>query len=273
MTAATTPLPPGAPLVPGIPVEHQPATGSAPGHPLVLYFHHVHPEVRHYTALTPREFALGMERVLADFDPYEPSDLLAEGGPRRPERPTVLVTFDDGYRDNVVHARPILERLGVRALFFVCTGLLGQRGEQPRADYLTRGECESLAGDGHLIGAHTRTHPHLDRLPAREAQEESRGSLADIADWFGPGPARLFAYPYGGVPDEPGLPEDVLAFGTVRSPARPWEAAPQAIRRTYLPSGASGSWDGLVRHWRGRWPSGDPVTDPAPRTPSRTRRG
>ncbi|WP_073920974.1 polysaccharide deacetylase family protein [Streptomyces sp. CB00455] len=246
------------PLVPGIPSEHQPTTGSAPGWPLVLYFHHVHPDVRHYTALTPREFALGMERVLAEFDPYEPSDLLAGGGPRRPERPTVLVTFDDGYRDNFVHARPILDRLGVRAVFFVCTALLGQRSDQPRADHLTREECELLAADGHAIGAHTRTHPHLDRIPDEVARKESLDSLADIADWFGPGPARLFAYPYGGIPEQPGLPEDVLAFGTVRSPARPWGADPQSIRRTYLPSGATETWDGLVRHWRDRWTPGAP---------------
>ncbi|MFD4660381.1 polysaccharide deacetylase family protein [Kitasatospora sp. NPDC058444] len=245
--------PTDAPFVPGVPAEHQPATGSAPGTPLALYFHHVHPDVRHYTALTPREFAEGMERVLADFDPYRPDDLLAPTGHVRPDRPTVLVTFDDGYRDNLVHARPILRELGVRAVFFVCTGLLGQRSEQPRQDYLTWDECDRLADDGHLIAAHTRTHPHLDRLPPEQAQDEVRASLADIAARYGPGPARLFAYPYGGIPAEPGLPGDVLAFGTVRSPAEPWHSAPQAIRRTYLPSGATGTWDGLVRHWRAQW--------------------
>ncbi|MBV6701290.1 polysaccharide deacetylase family protein [Kitasatospora aureofaciens] len=247
-----------APHVPGVPAEHQPATGSAPGWPLVLYFHHVHPDVRHYTALTPREFALGMERVLEEFDPYRPADLLAPDGPGRPERPTVLVTFDDGYRDNLVHARPILRELGLHAVFFVCTGLLGQRSEQPREDYLTRDECDRLAGDGHLIAAHTRTHPHLDRLPPDQAQNEVSASLADIAAWYGPGPARLFAYPYGGIPAEPGLPDDALAFGTVRSPADPWDSAPRTIRRTYLPSGATASWDGLVRHWRAQWAPAEP---------------
>ncbi|MFE2284661.1 polysaccharide deacetylase family protein [Streptomyces sp. NPDC059443] len=241
------------PYVPGIPAEHQPATGSAPGWPLVLYFHHVHPDVRHYTALTPEEFRRGMERVLEDFDPYEPSDLLAEGGPVKPGRPTVLVTFDDGYRDNTTYARPLLEELGVRAVFFACTGLLGQRSERPREDYMTREECDGLAADGHLIGGHTCTHPHLDTLPVEAARRESVQSLETISRWYGPGPARLFAYPYGGIPDDPGLPGDVLAFGTVRSPAEPWSASPQAIRRTYLPSGAAGTWDGLVRHWRGQW--------------------
>ncbi|MFG2406877.1 polysaccharide deacetylase family protein [Streptomyces brevispora] len=244
---------PEAPYFPGIPAEHQPATGSAPGWPLVLYFHHVHPELRHYTSVTPDEFATGLERVLKDFDPYDPADLLAEGGPRRPDRPAVLVTFDDGYRDNTVHAREILDRFGVRAVFFVCTGLLGQRSEQPRQDHLTYEECDRLADDGHLIGAHTRTHPHLDRAPADEGRRETEGSLADVRARYGPGPARLFAYPYGGIPEDPALPDEVLAFGTVRSPAAPWTESPQAIRRTYLPSGSADAWDGLVRHWRTGW--------------------
>jgi peptidoglycan/xylan/chitin deacetylase (PgdA/CDA1 family) len=245
--------PPAPPFVPGIPEEHQPATGSAPGQPLVLNFHHVHPSLRHYTALTPRDFAEGMERVLADFEPYRPAGLLAPDGPARPARPTVLVTFDDGYRDNLVHARPLLRRLKLRAVFFVCTDLLGRRGEGPRETYLTWNDCDRLADEGHLIAAHTRTHPHLDRLPPEQARDEVRGSLAAIAARYGPGPARLFAYPYGGLPAETGLPGDALAFGTVRSPATAWHTAPRAIRRTYLPSGANATWDGLVRHWRARW--------------------
>ncbi|MET7622717.1 polysaccharide deacetylase family protein [Streptomyces sp. NPDC005408] len=231
-------------------------TGSAADWPLVLYFHHVHPEIRHYTALTPQEFECGLKRVLEEFDAYLPSGLISEGGPHRPDRPTVLVTFDDGYRDNVTYARPILDRLGVRVVFFVCTGLVGQRSPQPRQDYLSYAECDRLAADGHLIAAHTRTHPHLDRLSANEAREETLGSLADIERRYGSGPARLFAYPYGGIPGVSDLlSNDVLGFGTVRSPAEPWTASPHGIRRTYLPSGGADAWDGLVDHWRTQWTS------------------
>src|SRR5262245_37641845 len=42
----------------------------------------------------------------------------------RLDRPTALVTFDDGYRDNHEIAFPVLRDLGVPACFFVVTRLL-----------------------------------------------------------------------------------------------------------------------------------------------------
>jgi peptidoglycan/xylan/chitin deacetylase (PgdA/CDA1 family) len=42
---------------------------------------------------------------------------------------TVLVTFDDGYADNVHQALPILEAEGIQALFFIATAFLDTRRE------------------------------------------------------------------------------------------------------------------------------------------------
>lgn len=40
----------------------------------------------------------------------------------------VLLTFDDGYRDNYELALPLLRAHGITATFFLCTGFLDQRG-------------------------------------------------------------------------------------------------------------------------------------------------
>ncbi len=41
----------------------------------------------------------------------------------------VLLTFDDGYADNHLHARPILEKHGIQALFYIASGYMGASRE------------------------------------------------------------------------------------------------------------------------------------------------
>jgi len=43
------------------------------------------------------------------------------------ERPALAVTFDDGSLDNYEHARPVLDRLGIKASFYIPVGLVEER--------------------------------------------------------------------------------------------------------------------------------------------------
>lgn len=72
------------------------------------------------------EFAWQMEYVARHCAPVSCRQVVAalDGGPALPRR-AVLVTFDDGFRDNAEVAWPILERCGVPAVFFVTTGYVG----------------------------------------------------------------------------------------------------------------------------------------------------
>ncbi len=57
-------------------------------------------------------------------------------------------------------------------------------------------QWRALAADGVTVAAHTRTHPALTRLPAEEARQEIRESIADIRRELGSCPP-VFAYPFG----------------------------------------------------------------------------
>lgn len=72
---------------------------------------------------------------------------------------------------------------------------LHEPGPEP-ADVLGWDALRQLAADGVGIGAHTRTHPALTRLPADRAREEIEGSREDVAREIGVPPA-LFSYPFG----------------------------------------------------------------------------
>jgi len=77
---------------------------------------------------TPAEFDAQMAYLRRNFHPVSIDEVLAahRGGPPLPPH-SVLVTFDDGFRDNFEQAFPILQRYDVRALFFVTTEMLSAR--------------------------------------------------------------------------------------------------------------------------------------------------
>ena len=160
------------------------------------------------------------------------------GGAPLPPRP-VLFTFDDGYRSVWTLARPILERHGIPAVAFVCSGairaarlhwydaLARARGEdavtraralpsaawravagavetQPAAAdpaaLLGPGDLGRLAAAGFEIGGHSAEHAVLAQASREEQREQIARDKAQIEAWTGR-PVRAFAYPFG----EPGL--------------------------------------------------------------------
>ncbi|MEU2060338.1 polysaccharide deacetylase family protein [Streptomyces sp. NPDC013455] len=237
-----------------------PALGSAAGWPLVLYFHHVNPQVRHYTSLDPDDFRRGLETVLRRVGPaLDPAGVVP--GFRPPDEPSVLFTFDDGYRDTLTLAAPVLAEFDVRVLLFCTTQRLDAASAMtprqraalpPRESYLDWAEAGHLAAAGHVLSAHTRTHPKLDRLDPAGAAREVHGALRDVAERTGR-PVHSFAYPYGLVPEVNPVPSTVLGFGTVKSAPAPWTDRPLEIRRTYLPVDETDRWPAMAADWREQW--------------------
>ena len=48
-------------------------------------------------------------------------------------RKSIVITFDDGYLDNWVHAHPVLQKYGMHAVVFVVTGWMGEGPVRPHA--------------------------------------------------------------------------------------------------------------------------------------------
>src|SRR5207248_6890557 len=98
---------------------------------LVLLYHRVTeiPCDPQWLCVTPCHFAEHLE-VLKKFGPTVSVRQLHEAQrQRRIQRGTLVVTFDDGYTDNLHQAKPLLERYGVPATFFLSSGYLGQEQE------------------------------------------------------------------------------------------------------------------------------------------------
>lgn len=74
-------------------------------------------------------FAEHLEAIRRLGQPLRLVELIA-GVERRSVPPRgIVVTFDDGYADNLTAARPLLERFEIPATVFVTSGLVGKEGE------------------------------------------------------------------------------------------------------------------------------------------------
>src|ERR1700683_3766066 len=76
-------------------------------------------------------FQQQMELLAREFHPLGLDELavLLRGKEKIPAR-SVVVTFDEGYRDNFENALPILHKFGVRAAFYVTVNCI-ERGQLP----------------------------------------------------------------------------------------------------------------------------------------------
>jgi len=128
-------------------------------------------------------------------------DCYRRGGPA-PDEKLVALTFDDAYADFHDVALPLLLSYGLTGTLFVPTGYVGGRsgwmhgdGEGERTILSWAGLAE-IAGCGIEIGAHSHTHPQMDRLPAAEMARQAAQPKAELEDRLGL-PVATFAYPYG----------------------------------------------------------------------------
>jgi peptidoglycan/xylan/chitin deacetylase (PgdA/CDA1 family) len=152
------------------------------------------PAITQRLTVAPEDFAAQMEWLKAHgyhaVTQLQVFDAL-EYGAGLPSRP-ILITFDDGYRDVLGKASPVLERLRVPATAYIIT----DRVSGPDPSFLTWGNLRTLEQRGVEIGSHTVTHTELTLLSDAQALVELRQSRAALEQHLGH-PVQWFAFPAG----------------------------------------------------------------------------
>ncbi len=143
---------------------------------------------------------------------------LIDGGPSDSNRIPCLLTFDDGFGSNFEVARDILSPRRLKALFFVCPGLIdlpeldqrsavtenifqGHKGAEKGSAsqrLMTWQEIEELQRLGHSIGSHGMSHKRLSDLTGDALKIEILGAARALEEKLGV-PSPWYAYAFGDI--------------------------------------------------------------------------
>jgi peptidoglycan/xylan/chitin deacetylase (PgdA/CDA1 family) len=92
----------------------------------ILLYHRVNDEGdRMFPAVPTAQFAAQMEYVAEHCSPCSLDEAVERLHRNDLPENALVVTFDDGYRDNYVHAFPVLQRNRIPATIFLATGAIG----------------------------------------------------------------------------------------------------------------------------------------------------
>lgn len=112
-----------------------------------------------------------------------------------PEK-SIVLTFDDGYRDNYINAYPILKKYNFKAAIFVITDMVDKE-----SFYLTSNQLKELQKNGIDIESHTATHENLSEL-SFDAQLKELNTSKNYLENLLSKKIKYLAYPCGEYSDD-----------------------------------------------------------------------
>ncbi len=151
------------------------------------YYHHVFDDER-----GSFKKQLQFLRNCGDFISLDDAVAIAENDAKVDGR-YFCITFDDGLKNCVTNALPILLEHNAPAAFFVVTRFIGTSPEKDReltqsffddhevtVEFMTWDDCRTLSRAGMTVGSHTVSHRVLSSLSPEEVERELRESKVRI---------------------------------------------------------------------------------------------
>lgn len=161
-------------------------------------------------------FEVLIEKLAQTYEFVDPTNLRHELSTNaKPSK--ILFTFDDGFLSNKILAERVLAKFGIKAVFFITQGFIGieknkvveflRNNFYPESNDLeidsslnapmSWADVDWLVRNGHIIGAHTKTHPVLSTVVSRDNLIEEIVMSADAIESKLGVEVNCFAFPFG----------------------------------------------------------------------------
>ena len=118
---------------------------------------------------------------------------------------SVIITFDDGYKDNLLIALPILKKYGFKATCFIISNFIGKTNiwDNKKPNYIKKelmnfADIKEWKKNGMLIGSHSHNHINLTKLNNNDLSIELSHSKELLENTISQ-KISDFSYPYGKV--------------------------------------------------------------------------
>lgn len=169
----------------------------------ILAYHSVGNPGDHKLAIrvSPENFKLQLDEIAKlGYTTRTVSEILA-GGSVSFRKKDIVLTFDDGYKDNVTDVASALKARGMTATFYVTTSCVDGNSQKTWADgrkreYMNWDDIGRLGRMGFEIGSHMLAHYDLSMMDANGVVEQLASSKEEILRNTGIEPKTL-SYPYG----------------------------------------------------------------------------
>lgn len=171
----------------------------------ILEYHSVNDRIDRQLAVTVTNFEMQMRYLFeAGYNPISVDELSEFYTSRRclTVRP-VVITFDDGYRDNYVNAYPVLRKFDFKATIFLPTDYIDRTAEfgvlpasMGGENILKWDEIREMNKNGITFGSHSCSHSILPLMQDNQAQREIRESKRRVEDEIET-EVGSFCYPFG----------------------------------------------------------------------------
>jgi peptidoglycan/xylan/chitin deacetylase (PgdA/CDA1 family) len=150
----------------------------------------------------PRRFAFQMLLLkIFGYRGVSISELQLHMASEKPDK-VVGISFDDGYKNNLSNALPILKKLGFTATIYIVSKNIGGSNDwdsikgAKKQKLLDENDINEWINSGMEIGSHTQNHTDLINCSNQIAEKEIIQSKNDLETRFKI-PINNFCYPYG----------------------------------------------------------------------------